>query len=162
MGYPICEPLVLYACSSAFSVRHALSTLAAPCLYAHYYLQDIGHALLVPRRVEPPRFSSITLVWVGCPQTRVKRTAVLFCNFNSLCLGRNALFHASCSLRAYLWYWYRSMVSILVRARVLSARGMFFLCIRMVEPLGWCWYSMGVVWYVVRYGVAWCVVWHGM
>ena len=21
----------------------------------------------------------------------------------------------------------------------------------MVEPLGWCWYSMGMIWYVVRY-----------
>ena len=33
--------------------------------------------------------------------------------------------------------------------------GMLFSCPRMVEPLGWCRYSMGMVWYVVRYGV-WC------
>ena len=50
-----------------------------------------------------------------------------------------------------VWYLYSR------RTRVLSARGMLFFCPRTVEPLGWCWYSMGMVWYVVRYGVAWCV-----
>ena len=45
--------------------------------------------------------------------------------------------------------------------------GMLFSCPRMVEPLGWRRNSMGIVWYVVRYGV-WCgtvcdiVCWYGM
>ena len=34
----------------------------------------------------------------------------------------------------------------------------------MLEPLGWCWYSMGMVWYVIRCGVAWYaaryVIWY--
>ena len=59
---------------------------------------------------------------------------------------RNVFLHASCSLRAYLWYWHGSMVYILVRARELSARGMLFLCPR----LGWWWWwcGMGMEWYV--------------
>ena len=46
--------------------------------------------------------------------------------------------------------WYSSMmVSILVQ----SSYGLL---------LGWFWDSVAMVWYMVRHGVAWCAVWHGM
>ena len=110
-----------------------------------------GMLFSCPCRVEPLGWQHQNLpCWVG-----VSTDTQRWC-YPVSSLVRNVLLHAFCSLRPYSWCWYSCIVSILVRARVLSARGMLFLCARMIEPLGWCWYSsMGMVWYVVQYGV-WC------
>ena len=74
---------------------------------------------------------------------------------------------------SFVWCWYNScmpswckssVVYILVRVVLVEQEYDIYLLAqsRMVKPLGGCWHSMGMAWYVVRYGVAWCAVWHDM
>ena len=52
--------------------------------------------------------------------------------------------------------------SLVARSLLLCRpKGMLFLCPRMVKPLGWCSYSMGMVWYCTWYGKVWHGVWCG-
>ena len=112
-----------------------------------------------PRRVEALGSTAFPVFGWGVHRQELAHSGAV------ISLVRNDVLHASCSLHVrvyYLWCWYNSMVYVLPCARALSARSMLFMCPRMVESLGLCWYIMGMVWYAAWYGVAWCAVGHGV
>ena len=141
-------------CGAYFSQRFLLLTCELILVWSTRILDMLFSC---PRRVEILGSTALLpLLGWGVHRQGLKHTARLLFNSNSISLVRKALLHTSCSLRAYLWCWYSSVVftiSSSCSSALCAGHALF------VSSYGW---SPRVVLVPYGYGTWYGTVWDGV